>query len=345
MGERKPHHPADRFVTGAIIVALIAGVLAYSMTDRTERPAEPAKQAVAPAEPQVEEPRVRWHLDEYVGSQKCAECHAEIAETFAQHPMANTLASVASASSLEVIEGDSTEFEAQGRRYRVRRDGDRMIHTELMTDADGNPIYEQSQEVHYAVGSGTNAKTYVFDHDGVLFESPITWYTEKGIWDLSPGYHDNPGLRFSRRITDGCLQCHSGLPAPTGNGTSARFDEPPFLELGIGCERCHGPGKRHVEKFEAELVNAGDAQDTLIVNPAGLEGRVQDSVCYQCHMGGKRRILRTGKSYHDFRPGMATEDIWTVFVEPTPVGEDGTAQFISHVEQMQSSACFHRTNG
>jgi Tfp pilus assembly protein PilF len=62
-------------------------------------------------------------------------------------------------------------------------------------------------------------------------------------------------------------------------------------------------------------------------------------------MAGKRRILRKGKSYHDFRPGMATEEIWTVFVEPLPVEADGTTRFASHVEQMRSSACFRGTEG
>ena len=229
--------------------------------------------------------------------------------------MANTLASVADASPIEVIEDDSTEFEAQGCRYRVERLGDRMIHTEFMTDAAGKLVYEQSVEVQYAVGSGVTARTYLIDRGGIMFESPITWYTEKRIWDLSPGYHENPRQRFNRRITDGCIQCHAGHAAPIGDGTSNRFEDPPFLELGIGCERCHGPGKRHVEKFEADDWNADHetAEDMLIVNPARLDRRLEESVCYQCHMGGKRRILRQGKSFHDFRPGMATEDVWTVF--------------------------------
>ena len=125
-------------------------------------------------------------------------------------------------------------------------------------DAAGKLVYEQSVEVQYAVGSGTNARTYLIDRGGIMFESPITWYAEKRIWDLSPGYHENPSQRFNRRIPDGCIQCHAGHAAPTGDGTSNRFEEQPFLELGIGCERCHGPGKRHVEKLEADDWDADD---------------------------------------------------------------------------------------
>jgi len=335
------------YAVGVALLGVVAGIAAYM---RKPSP-EPAPRSIEETVAQQDVPQAaaeeRWRADEYVGSQKCGECHAEIARSFAAHPMANTLARVADASRIEVVEGDTAEFETQGRRYRVERDGDRMIHTEFMTDAAGQPIYEQAEEVQYAVGSGTNARTYLIDHGGNMFESPITWYTEKQKWDLSPGYHEDPSQRFTRRITDGCVQCHSGLPAPTGDGTSSRFEEPPFHELGIGCERCHGPGKRHVEQQEgtATSVAVDTAEDLLIVNPAHLEGRAADSVCYQCHMAGKRRILRAGKSYHDFRPGMATEDIWTVFVAPKPVEADGTTRFASHVEQMQSSRCFRGSEG
>ncbi len=343
----KNSQPIRQLIVSASLVLALAGAAVYALMSRVDPEPQPAEQIVDPPELAMVESEDRWQLSEFVGSQKCGECHSEIAETFSEHPMANTLASVADASPIEVVEGDVTEFEAQGCRYRVEREGDRMIHTEFMTDANGELVYEQSEEVHYAVGSGMNARTYVIDHGGVMFESPITWYAEKGIWDLSPGYHEDPRQRFNRRITDGCLQCHSGLPVPTGDGTSARFAKQPFSELGIGCERCHGPGRRHVERFEAEDRNADDetVEDMLIVNPDRLDGRQQDSVCYQCHMGGKRRILRKGKSYHDFQPGMATEDIWTVFVSPTSVGEDGTADFISHVEQMESSDCFRGSEG
>ncbi|MCA9078394.1 MAG: hypothetical protein KDA93_25430 [Planctomycetaceae bacterium] len=337
------------YVVGAIFVCLVVGGVFYAVSSRTKRPdeAEPPETTVAQQADVPASPEERWRLNDYVGSSKCAECHAAIAETFAAHPMANTLATVADASPIEMVEDDASEFEAFGRQYRVERDGDRMIHTEFMTDEDGEAIYEQSEEVHFAVGSGMNARTYMMNHDGVMFESPITWYTEKAIWDLSPGYHENPAQRFTRRITDGCLQCHSGLPLPTGDGTSARFAKEPFFELGIGCERCHGPGRQHVEKFESGggQLTGVNQDDMLIVNPERLDGRARDDVCYQCHMGGRRRILRPGKSYHDFQPGMMTEEIWTVFVSPKPLDGDGPADFISHVEQMESSACFRGSGG
>jgi Tfp pilus assembly protein PilF len=338
--ERDKRRSGLRFVVLTTVAVLLAGLAAYKLKFQADMKSKPPASPVDSQDSAKSEPEDRWHQSEFVGSQTCAECHSDIAETYLSHPMANTLASISSTTATEIKDGESREFEAQGCSYRVERLGDRLIHTEFMNDSAGKRIYEQSVDVKYAVGSGENAKTYLIDRGGLMFESPITWYSEKKIWDLSPGYHENPRQRFNRRVTDGCVQCHSGRVAATGEGNSNRFEEQPFPELGVGCERCHGPGKRHAEKFAVGGVDGENADDMLIVNPARLDRRLEESVCYQCHMGGKGRILRKGKSYHDFQPGMATEDIWTVFVAQTPFAEDGTPRFTSHVEQMQSSACF-----
>ncbi|MCA9108954.1 MAG: hypothetical protein KDA52_03315 [Planctomycetaceae bacterium] len=332
---------------GGIIVCVLTAAFVYLRMSQSMAEPHLEEQNVDIVDVAPADPFDRWHLSEFVGSEKCSECHSEIAETYARHPMASTLALVADASPIEVIENDSPGFEALGCRYRVERDGDRMIHSEFMTDADGKLVFDQSEEVHYAVGSGMNARTYLIDRGGLLFESPITWFVDEQEWDLSPGYEDNPRQRFNRRVADGCVQCHSGRVAPAGDGTSNRFKDHPFPELGIGCERCHGPGRRHVEKFESADwdADASDAEDTLIVNPASLDSHLAEDVCYQCHMNGKRRILRKGKSYHDFQPGMATEDIWTVFVSPTRIGSESTNPFSTHTEQMHASACFLGSEG
>ena len=156
--------PIGRSVISAIVVCLFAGGIIYSLVSRSDREIgpPPAKEEIAEEVPTRQSPEARWHLNDYVGSEKCAECHAEIAETFAEHPMANTLATVAEASPIEVIKNDASEFEAFGRQYRVERDGDRMIHTEFMTDDDDQTIYEQSEEVHFAVGSG-NERSHIHD--------------------------------------------------------------------------------------------------------------------------------------------------------------------------------------
>jgi len=68
-------------------------------------------------------------------------------------------------------------------------------------------VAEVQAEMAYAVGSGSQARSYLLQRDGSLFESPITWFVQKGEWQLSPGYDRNL-VHFTRRIEPRCLYCH-----------------------------------------------------------------------------------------------------------------------------------------
>ena len=46
---------------------------------------------------------------------------------------------------------------------------------------------------------GGRAFAYLIEHDGFLFQSPITWYAQKQRWDLSPGY-EKSNLHFDRPV-------------------------------------------------------------------------------------------------------------------------------------------------
>src|SRR5262249_36174520 len=145
---------------------------------------------------------------------------------------------------------------------------------------------------------------------GRIYVSPISWYAKTSEWDLSPNYRPDNHPRFDRRANDGCLNCHVGR-LHYERGVSDRYGSPPFLELGISCERCHGPGRDHADLHEAR--DTAGASDP-IVNPAALGAGARDDVCNQCHLQGEKRILRYGRTFHDFSPGMRLEEVWTVFV-------------------------------
>ena len=52
----------------------------------------------------------------------------------------------------------------------------------------GRTLTQIQAEVQYVIGSGRQAFSYLIEHDGFLFESPITWYAKDKRWGLSPGY-------------------------------------------------------------------------------------------------------------------------------------------------------------
>lgn len=325
---------AARWTAVALVgtAAATAGYLRLSTRSGSTNDARaPTPQAARIARP---EPRPGG----YVGSAACAECHAGISERYATHPMSRSLASVARAEPVEDF--DHPAFESGGRNYRVERTADAVLHHEAMTGTDGQPLYDQAVEVAYALGSGKRGRGYVLDRGERLFLSPVSWYSGRGRWDLSPGYDRDAIYRFERPATEACLTCHSGRLNLAAPGTD-HFRDPPFHEVSIGCERCHGPGKEHVERHRS-----GDlARPDPIVDPADLDPDRREAVCQQCHLLGTERILRYGRSESDFRPGDRLEDVWTVFVGGTGLAADGTTEAVSHVEQMRSSRCYLGSGG
>lgn len=226
-------------------------------------------------------------------------------------------------------------------RYYVSEKEGVIYHHERASTPDGTVLYDQTVPIDYEVGSGVRGRSYISNHDGVMFMSPMSWYSKSERWDLSPGYHDD-NLHFERRINDACIHCHVGQLVPA-EGLVDQFDvELPVLEAAISCERCHGPGEQHVVLQRGEMPT--DPVDT-IVNPSNLGPHLRDSVCYQCHFHGVERIPRYGRTEFDFRPGDDICDIWTVFVNDTGIDESATTQAVSQTEQMLSSVCYQRSEG
>lgn len=294
---------------------------------------------------------------DYVGSQACAACHAEIAELYKTHPMSRSLSPVGEAEKIETCPADGLDI-AGPRRYRVSlRDG-QVWHHEYLRDVDGELIYDQAERVQFALGSGQQGRAYLINHDGLFYQSPLGWYSSTGRWDLSPGYAPESHSRFGRRIGDGCLYCHAGRVAAVAED---RYEEPYFHEHSIGCERCHGPGAGHIAFHQRRDRSAKDSQSPSpgeslvvaeaeieadqIVNPASLDHARREDVCNQCHLQGKHVIRRFGRGFYDFRPGDRLEDVFVVLSAGERVDTQGRHEVVSHVEQMRSSRCYVGSQG
>src|SRR6267154_677688 len=89
----------------------------------------------------------------------------------------------------------------------VERRGDRIMHRESQRDAQGQVLNSQEEEAAFAIGSGGRGLSYGINRDGYLFQSPISWFSQKERWDLSPGYQ-NRDSHFGRPLMPACLFCH-----------------------------------------------------------------------------------------------------------------------------------------
>jgi Tfp pilus assembly protein PilF len=205
---------------------------------------------------------------------------------------------------------------------------------EFRLNENGVEDHRIARRMDYVVGSGTAARTYLNDTNGRLFQLPLSWYTQTGRWDFSPGYAE-ANKRFDRTVPDRCMACHNAYPesVPFADG---KYSQVP---TGIGCERCHGPGSLHADERLIEN-DAPDSIDFSIVNPDHLRLDRQLDVCQQCHLQTTVSLLRDGRGPFDFRPGLPLAEYVAYYYAAEGEADASTIDVISHADRMRQSACF-----
>jgi hypothetical protein len=226
--------------------------------------------------------------------------------------------------------------DALGRDFRVfAKDGE--LYQSESEEKNGTNVFETAHKLEYAIGSGENGVSFLVRRKGRLFQAPLSYYSRARKWDLSPGF-DKTDEGFSRPIYEACIVCHSGRLRATPE-RDGMYADPPFSEMAIGCENCHGPGMLHVQERRR---GARGLPDTSIVNPARLPARLAEDICMACHQAGDARVLLPGKRYADFRPGMPL--LQTVAIIGLPV-QDANSDLLQHHTAMKLSECYRATNG
>ncbi len=119
------------------------------------------------------------------------------------------------------------------------------------------------EEVKWVLG-GQYKQRYLTEIDGELFVLPAEWNVTTGKW-----VSYEPESWRARPYSQYCAGCHT-----TGYDPETQT----WIEPGVGCEACHGPGADHV----ASTGNRG-----RIINPAKLQFQDQVEICAQCHSRGE----------------------------------------------------------
>jgi predicted CXXCH cytochrome family protein len=252
----------------------------------------------------------------YVGNDVCARCHAPIFNSYKQTPMAHA----SGPAEQDLIPGDFVH-EKSGVKYRIYKEAGRVW---MSFERRGDPAISGRKELLFFIGSGRRGRGYLFAVDGFLFESPVNWYADEKVWDMTPAYHNTTQIPLNLPANMSCLQCHVSGAQPPMKGTENRYAEPISFDSGVICERCHGPGKLHVR---------GGA----IVNPSRLTPVQRDSICMECHLEGRVSIERAGRHAYDFRPGDVLSDYVRHYLLTSRAGNNLGA--VSQVEALAQSKC------
>lgn len=271
----------------------------------------------------------------YVGMQTCRLCHQKIFDTFIQTGMGQSFAPATKQKSAATFTAHTVIYDKyQDFYYHPFWEGEKMKIMEFRLKGK-DTIFKRIETVDYIVGSGQHTNSHIRSVNGYLFQMPMTFFSQKKKWDFPPGFENGFNTHFNRKIGLECMSCHNALPNFV-EGSENKFKAVPE---GINCERCHGPGSIHVQqRSTGEKIDTSRYIDYSIVNPGKLPIDRQFDVCQRCHLQGNA-VLKNGKSFFDFRPGMVLSDYISVFL---PKYENADDEFImaSHADRLKQSQCF-----
>jgi predicted CXXCH cytochrome family protein len=293
-------------------------------------------------------------MPNYVDPKLCAGCHANIWATYRFTGMARSFYRPSSANTIEDYTRQNTFYHRISDSYftMLLRDG-RYYQRRHQIGFGGKETNVEEKEIHYVMGSGNHVRTYLHRTSrNTLVELPLAWYAEKGgYWAMNPGYDRADHQGFRRKVSYDCMFCHNGYPEK--DSIVPQFGKEPVfsarLPEGIDCQRCHGPGGKHVSVAQAP----GSATETIrgtIVNPARLSPDREMEVCMQCHLettsfplpNSIQRYERAPFSYH---PGEPLANFILYFDHAPGKGHDDKFEIAHAVYRLRRSACFQKSNG
>jgi hypothetical protein len=199
-----------------------------------------------------------------------------------------------------------------------------------MNIANPQSVTGQAETFDVVIGSGRLGQNYFYWEGDELFQLPVAYWSQAHEWMNSPGYNDGQ-VHFDRPIPPRCLECHATTFQMAGPPENKYVKE--SVVLGIGCEKCHGPGAEHVAREHGPHPPAEGSADVAIVNPGRLPQMRQMDLCGLCH-GGPGIPLAPALS---FRPG----DDLARYVALTPPQENAPVDVHGNqVEAIERSRCF-----
>ena len=283
---------------------------------------------------------------DYVDATVCARCHQGIAETYRKTGMGRSFFIPTAANVVEDYVHANTVFhQPSGLRYTMFERNGEFFMRRSEAGFDGKETNVMEERIDYVIGSGNHVRSYLHRApDGRLIELPVSWYSEgSGYWAMSPGYDWKGQPDFGRAIDGKCMFCHNGYPEGDAGIEMSIFPEK--LPHGIDCQRCHGPGRAHVEAAMSGHA-APELLRSTIVNPGRLDRERQLEVCMECHLQTSFKEPNDQRAYNraifSYRPGQPLEDYKLYF---EPAGQENEDNFeIDHAAyRLRKSACFRNS--
>ncbi|WP_437611075.1 multiheme c-type cytochrome [Sorangium sp. So ce834] len=214
--------------------------------------AEASSVSARPAGPAERSPE-RAAAD-FVGSDRCAPCHAEEHAAWRGSQHARAMQHASAATVLGDFEGARLRYAGQVHRFD-RQDGKYWVTT------DGPDGQLHRYEVLYTFGVEPLQQYLVAGPGGRLQALPFAWDARPRARGGQRWYHlhERDSVRAgdvlhwtaaSQNWNHMCAECHSTHVTKGYDAAEDRFTTT-WSEISVGCEGCHGGGARHLDWAEA----------------------------------------------------------------------------------------------
>jgi len=176
--------------------------------------------------------------------------------------------------------------------------------------------------------------------DGKIVVLPPTWDAVRKEWFHAADIDDPeeaPGV-LVQVWNKNCYSCHVSQEQKNFDGARSRYNTA-WVDFGINCERCHGPGGAHVAHYSAVPAPSGKASD--IVMQTRLDAARNTAVCAQCHSFRDIYVdgFTAGDNYYDhFLPVL--EYSQPSGADPAYWADGRTRRFSNDAFGLWQSECF-----
>jgi len=165
-------------------------------------------------------------------------------------------------------------FQEAGYTWNIVRDEEGSLMTVSHNDQ------KVTARLLWAFGRGQAGQTYVYERDGALYESRVSFFNAISGLDLTMGaqgskpasIEEAAGRRMDAIGARDCFGCHS-----TGAVSSGRLHLESIVP-GVGCESCHGNADKHLAG-----IRTGNGGTAKMAKLAGQNAEAMSELCGRCH--------------------------------------------------------------
>ncbi|MGQ9908210.1 MAG: cytochrome c3 family protein [Candidatus Flexifilum sp.] len=190
----------------------------------------------------------------YTGARECSRCHRELSRLHTDSAHALTLQSDRSAFLGDFTQGDDV----------------RMVQ---FPDEDA-PRPFTADDIAFAVGTGRHVQSYLYEVSRNDYRIlPAQWDVTAESWiplGLAASW-DDPAYDWEQN----CAFCHT---------TGLNLERGRWVDDGVQCEACHGPGNDHVDA--ASRAGRRPNENELAAIRASINSAIDPQTCGQCHSRG-----------------------------------------------------------